>query len=101
MTHTVYLLLCLYYTGTLHSKQKKTGAKFKILECSKQTLSPFPQQSTLTLSIFTFSAQSAGLQEKCEDFLVFADKLGAEQFLENGNFLTFYCTPLSKVEQLW
>jgi hypothetical protein len=25
----------------------KCGAKFKILKCSKQTLSPFPQQSTL------------------------------------------------------
>jgi hypothetical protein len=25
----------------------KCGAKFKIIKCSKQTLSPFPQQSTL------------------------------------------------------
>jgi hypothetical protein len=24
-----------------------SGAKFKILKCSKQTLTPFPQQSTL------------------------------------------------------
>jgi hypothetical protein len=32
-----------------HAPQQteKSGAKFKILKCSKQTLSPFPQQSTL------------------------------------------------------
>jgi hypothetical protein len=27
---------------------EKCGAKFKILKCLKQTLSPFPQQSTLS-----------------------------------------------------
>jgi hypothetical protein len=28
----------------------KCGAKFKILKCWKQTLSPFPQQSTLAIN---------------------------------------------------
>jgi hypothetical protein len=31
---------------------EKSGAKFKILNCSKQTLSPFPQQCTLAYFIF-------------------------------------------------
>jgi hypothetical protein len=30
---------------------EKSGVKFKILKCSKQTLSPFPQQSTLILTV--------------------------------------------------
>jgi hypothetical protein len=29
----------------------KCGAKFKILKCSKQTLSPFSQQSTLVIHL--------------------------------------------------
>jgi hypothetical protein len=29
---------------------EQSGAKFKILKCSKQTLSPFPQHSTLVVT---------------------------------------------------
>jgi hypothetical protein len=35
---------------------EKSGAKFKILKCSKQTQSPFPQQSTLSLLLAEIGA---------------------------------------------
>jgi hypothetical protein len=41
-------LLRLYYADTLYLQQtEKSGARFKFLKSSKQTLTPFPQQSTL------------------------------------------------------
>jgi hypothetical protein len=71
------LLLRLYYAGTLHNKRKNPAQNSKSSNVRKQTLSPFPQESTLYVLLFT-----VGL--KCSPFAL--DTFDEDN--EYGNFIS-------------